>query len=350
MSQQLLTLLDKLNEIHMLSEEELFLLIREHTPVSDDYLFALAREACGRVYGNKVFVRGLIEITNHCKNDCLYCGIRRSASGTVRYRLSIEQILQCCENGYAMGIRTFVLQGGEDASLSREHLVDLIQTIKENYPDCAVTLSLGEWSADDYRAFRLAGADRYLLRHETADEKHYSSLHPAEQTFENRMRCLCDLKNIGYQVGCGFMVGSPGQKKEHLVRDLCFIKQFQPHMVGIGPFIPHHDTPFANEQAGSIKETLFLIGILRLLDPHLLLPATTALDTMDAHGWEKGIKAGANVVMVNLTPEDERSKYLLYDNKNRANDRVTAGKNKLSERIVSAGCEIAWVRGDYKYD
>lgn len=350
MSQQLLTLIDQLSQTHMLSEEALLLLLREHTPASDGYLFALAREACGSVYGNKVFVRGLIEITNHCKNDCLYCGIRRSASSTVRYRLSMEQILQCCENGYVMGIRTFVLQGGEDASFSREQLVEMIQTIKENYPDCAVTLSLGEWSADDYREFRMAGADRYLLRHETADEKLYASLHPAAQTFENRMQCLDDLKKEGYQVGCGFMVGSPGQKEEHLVRDLCFIKQFQPHMVGIGPFIPHHDTPFANERAGSIRQTLFLLGILRLLNPRLLLPATTALDTIDVHGWEKGIEAGANVVMVNLTPEDERSKYLLYDNKNRANDRVTAGKNKLSKRIASTGCEIAWVRGDYKYD
>ena len=331
-----------------LRREDLIALITQATPESDEYLFAQARKVREEIYGKAVYMRGLIEFTNYCKNDCYYCGIRRSAAHADRYRLSEEQILNCCENGYALGFRTFVLQGGEDGYYTDERIVSMVEKIKEKYPDCALTLSIGERDRESYQAFYDAGADRYLLRHETADEDHYRLLHPAQLSLAHRKQCLRQLKEIGYQVGCGFMVGSPGQTPECLVEDLLFIKELAPHMVGIGPFVPHHDTPFADQPQGGLELTLRLLAIIRLMQPHVLLPATTALGTIDPRGREKGILAGANVVMPNLSPGDVRKKYLLYDNKICTGDEAAECVNCLGNRIASTGYELVNDRGDYK--
>lgn len=310
-------------------------------------LAARARNVARRIYGNKVYIRGLIEFTNYCKNDCLYCGIRRSNRCVERYRLSEEQILSCCAEGYELGFRTFVLQGGEDSYFTDERICTLISEIKRNYPDCAVTLSIGEKERESYQAYFDAGADRYLLRHETANEEHYNSLHPAEMSLANRKRCLWDLKEIGYQTGCGFMVGSPGQTVETLYEDLMFIKELQPEMVGIGPFIPQKDTPFGDKKAGTMEMTLRLLSIIRLLHPKVLLPSTTALGTIHPQGREKGILSGANVVMPNLSPVNVREKYKLYDNKICTGDEAAECRFCMQKRMESIGYEVVTDRGDY---
>ena len=297
-------------------------------------------------YGNKIFTRGLIEFTNYCKNDCYYCGIRCSNQNAVRYRLTKEDIMECCETGYGLGFRTFVLQGGEDPYFTEERITQIVKGIKERYPDCAVTLSVGEKSFETYKAWRDAGADRYLLRHETANAEHYGALHPEKMTLINRKQCLYDLKKLGYQVGAGFMVGSPGQTLETLAEDLLFLKELEPQMVGIGPFIPHHDTKFANEKAGSVDMTLYLLSIIRILLPKVLLPATTALGTMDPDGREKGIMSGANVIMPNLSPLKNRKQYDLYDNKISMNEEAAEGKALLAKRVEKIGCYLADERGD----
>lgn len=312
------------------------------------YLFSRALETCRSVYGNAVFMRGLIELSNHCKNDCLYCGIRRSHTSVNRYRLTKEQVLECCSTGHGLGFRTFVLQGGEDGWYTDSVMVDIVASIRSQYPDCAITLSLGERSRESYQRLFDAGANRYLLRHETANAAHYASLHPAEMSFDNRMRCLQELKEIGYQVGCGFMVGSPGQTPETLFEDLQFIRRFEPQMVGIGPFIPASGTPFENEPAGSVETTLRLLAIIRLMNPRVLLPATTALGTMHPRGRERGILAGANVVMPNLSPKDHRKDYALYDNKLCTGDEAAECRVCLDRRIRTTGSQLVVDRGDYR--
>ena len=307
-----------------------------------------ARDVADDVYGKKVYIRGLIEISNYCRNDCLYCGIRRSNCNADRYRLSREQILGCCNAGYELGFRTFVMQGGEDAKFNDDLICDIIDAAKKKHPDCAITLSLGEKSRDSYKRFFDAGADRYLLRHETADKLHYEKLHPNDMSFDNRMRCLYDLKEIGYQVGCGFMVGSPYQTIEHLYKDIQFIKEFEPQMVGIGPFISHKDTPFSDKASGTMDATLRLLSIIRLIHPNVLLPATTALGTIHPKGREMGILAGANVVMPNLSPVNVREKYSLYDNKICTGEEAAECQNCLRNRMNSIGYEIVEDRGDYK--
>ncbi len=341
-------LIDKLELERTLSRTEFAALIDGRDDTSAEYLFERARAVCQRVYGHDVYMRGLIEFTNYCKNDCTYCGIRRSNASASRYRLTKEQILDCCATGYALGFRTFVLQGGEDPYYTDEKIVGIVRSIKSAYPDCAVTLSIGEKSADSYKAYFDAGADRYLLRHETANACHYGRLHPENMSFETRRQCLYDLKRIGFQVGCGFMVGSPHQTTDTIVDDLLFIKELDPHMVGIGPFIPHSATPFAGYPAGSLELTLFLLGIVRLMLPSVLLPATTALGTVDPRGREKGILAGANVVMPNLSPTDVRSKYLLYDNKICTGDEAAECRVCMQRRIESIGYHLTVSRGDYK--
>lgn len=306
----------------------------------------LADKRCSENYGDAVFLRGLIEISSYCKNDCLYCGIRRSNRAAERYRLSEDEIMSCCENGYALGFRTFVLQGGEDGFFTDDVLCEIVGKIKKNYPDCAVTLSLGERSKDSYQRLFDAGADRYLLRHETADKAHYEKIHPPELSFENRMNCLKNLKEIGFQTGCGFMVGSPFQTTDDIVKDLLFIKGFEPQMVGIGPFISHKDTPFAGEKNGSLKLTLLLLTIIRLLLPKTLIPATTALGTISPNGREKGLEAGANVVMPNLSPVSVRKKYSLYDNKICTGEEAAECKGCLERRIKSVGKRVVCSRGD----
>lgn len=326
--------------------EELKLLLTTEDEESLCFLAEKAGETARAVYGNRVYIRGLIEFTNCCQNDCYYCGIRRSSPAS-RYRLTQEEIFSCCRHGYALGFRTFVLQGGEDGRNTDKEICDLVAGIRERYPDCAITLSIGEKPKESYKAYFDAGADRYLLRHETADRAHYRSLHPPAMSFENRVRCLYDLKEIGFQTGCGFMVGSPGQTAETIYADLQFIRSFAPEMVGIGPFIPHQDTPFRDRPAGTLSRTLRLLSIIRLLSPHVLLPATTALGTIHPEGRERGILAGANVVMPNLSPEEVRGKYSLYDNKLCTGGEAAEGLAALKKRFSEIGYEIAVTRGDF---
>lgn len=301
-----------------------------------------------QVYGRDVFIRGLIEFTNYCRNDCFYCGIRRSNACAQRYRLTREEILACCRTGYGLGFRTFVLQGGEDPFFTTERLAELVRAIKRAYPDCAVTLSVGEKDRATYQAWFDAGADRYLLRHETADEGLYRRLHPEELSLQNRMRCLRDLKDIGYQVGCGFMVGAPFQTPEMLLKDLRFLQAFQPHMVGIGPFIPHRDTPFRDCPPGTAQMTLRLLAIIRLMLPHVLLPATTALGTVQSDGRQLGMGYGANVVMPNLSPLSVRKKYALYDNKISTGEEAAESVALLKQSMAAAGYRVVTARGDWK--
>lgn len=331
-----------------LSAEELGVLLATDDPAVLEELRSRASETARSVYGNRVYIRGLIEFTNYCKNDCYYCGIRRDNRNAERYRLTEEQILSCCASGYELGFRTFVLQGGEDPYYTDDKICNLVSAIRERYTDCAITLSIGEKSRESYQAYFDAGADRYLLRHETADILHYGKLHPAEMSLKNRMRCLYDLKEIGYQTGCGFMVGSPYQTVETLYEDLMFIKKLKPEMVGIGPFIPQKDTPFGEEAAGTMDRNLRLLSIIRLMHPHVLLPATTALGTIHPKGREKGILAGANVVMPNLSPVNVREKYKLYDNKICTGDEAAECRFCMQRRMESIGYQVVTDRGDYK--
>ena len=346
--QTLVEIIDQIKNEQTIQREQLQALLETTDEQAVSYLRDTARKVADDIYGKQVFIRGLIEFTNYCKNDCIYCGIRRSNPNAQRYRLTEEEILSCCANGYELGFRTFVLQGGEDPYFSDERICDIVAKIKQDYPDCAVTLSIGEKDKASYQAFYDAGADRYLLRHETADEAHYQSLHPAEMSFQHRIQCLYDLKEIGYQVGCGFMVGSPGQTVDTLYEDLMFIKKLQPHMVGIGPFIPQKDTPFGQEPAGTMEQTLRLLSIIRLIHPHVLLPSTTALGTIHPLGREKGIQAGANVVMPNLSPVAVREKYKLYDNKICTGDEAAECRHCMARRMESVGYQVVVSRGDFK--
>ncbi len=347
-TEKIFSLIDSLEQQHTLSLMEYEYLITHRCPEAARVLSEKASRMCRRIYGNAIYIRGLIEISNFCKNDCLYCGIRRSNRNCDRYRLTADEILKCCEEGHALGFRTFVLQGGEDSFFTDDIMCDIIRKIKNQYPDCAVTLSLGERSRSSYLALFEAGADRYLLRHETADEEHYKKLHPPDMSFSNRMQCLQELRDIGYQVGCGFMTGSPYQTASALAQDLKFVEAFHPDMCGIGPFIPHTSTPFYHMPAGDAELTCYLLSILRLIYPPVLLPATTALGTIDPEGREKGILAGANVVMPNLSPVSVRSKYQLYNNKACTGDESAQNKNSLSQRMEAIGYEIVTCRGDIK--
>ena len=340
-------LLDKLETNKNLTDDELTLLIEDNAPELAAELALRARAVREKIYGKKVYIRGLIEFTNYCRNNCYYCGIRRDNGKAQRYRLTHEEILACCAAGYQLGFRTFVLQGGEDSYFTDDRLTELIRAIKKSHPDCAVTLSVGERERYSYERLFEAGADRYLLRHETADKAHYESLHPAELSHEHRLQCLRDLKAIGYQVGCGMMIGSPGQTTEHLIKDLRFLQELQPEMVGIGPFIPQHNTPLANSQAGTAELTLKLLSIIRLLLPQVLLPATTALGTIDPQGREKGLLAGANVLMPNLSPVAVREKYALYDNKICMGEEAAECIRCLSKRVEATGYRIVKDRGDH---
>ncbi len=340
-------LIDKLESEKYLSKEEFCTLIDSRNEETAEYLFKKASDIRDKNYGKRVFVRGLIEFTNYCKNNCLYCGIRGGNTKAERYRLSKDEILECCAHGYELGFRTFVLQGGEDPYFTDEMIVDIVKNIKKNHPDCAVTLSIGEKSRESYQKFFDAGTDRYLLRHETANATHYSKLHPKNLLLENRVKCLYDLKDIGFQTGSGFMVGSPYQTTENLAEDMLFLHELRPHMVGIGPFISHKDTPFANESSGTLELTLFMLGLLRLMLPHALLPSTTALGTIAPDGRERGVLAGGNVVMPNLSPLSVRKKYLLYDNKICTGDEAAESLNNLRQRMKGIGYEVVTDRGDY---
>ncbi|MBR5369661.1 MAG: [Lachnospiraceae bacterium] len=338
---------DKLATDRNLSDEEFLEVICAPFGEIDELLAERAREVREKYYGKDVYLRGLVEFSNICRNNCYYCGIRRDNKNFDRYRLTKEQILSCADTGYELGFRTIVLQGGEDRHFTAEIMADIISVIKEKHSDCAVTLSIGEMEREEYEIMFRAGADRYLLRHETADKEHYEKLHPAGMSFEHRMNCLKVLKEIGYQVGCGMMIGSPYQEPRHLVKDLRFLIDFKPEMVGIGPFIPHHDTQFANFEAGSVPLTLRLLSVIRLILPDVLLPATTALGTVDPKGREKGLLAGANVIMPNLSPTDVRDKYLLYDNKICTGEEAAECIRCMERRVKSVGYNVAMTRGDH---
>lgn len=338
--------IEKLETKRSLSLDEYAFLIKNRTPEAAEMLRTKAVETRKRIYGDKIFIRGLIEISNICKNDCLYCGIRCSNKNCDRYRLSKEQILACCDEGYVLGFRTFVMQGGEDPFFYDETLCEIVAEIKRRYPDCAVTLSMGERNKESYQQLYDAGADRYLLRHETADKKHYQKLHPSSMSFDTRMECLKNLREIGFQTGCGFMVGSPYQTVECLAKDLKFIEEFQPDMCGIGPFIPHSATPFYDMPAGSIELTCYLLSVIRLIKPNILLPATTALGSMSENGREKGILCGANVIMPNLSPMSERKKYTLYNNKLISGNESAQEIENLKNSMKSIGYSIVCDRGD----
>ena len=341
------SLIDKLAQKSILQKEEWIFLLSNRDPEIAEYAFEKARQISLQYFGNKVFARGLIEFTNVCRNNCFYCGIRAGNKKATRYRLTKEEILTCCSIGNNLGFKTFVLQGGEDPFFTDEKLLNIITAIKEKYPDNALTLSLGERSYASYLAFKNAGVDRYLLRHETANSEHYSKLHPHNLSDIPRKKCLIDLKSIGFQTGTGFMVGSPYQTVENLAEDMLFIADFKPQMLGIGPFIPHKDTPFADFPAGSVELTLFLLALSRLLLPKVLLPATTALGTLDLHGREKAVLAGANVVMPNLSPLHVREQYMLYNNKIATGLEAAEGVQKLAENMATVGYELVHERGDY---
>ena len=347
MTEKMFELIERLERENSLSLEEYQYLIDNRDDESACLLREKADKARRRVYGNKVFIRGLIEISNICKNDCLYCGIRKGNRNCQRYRLSEEDILTCCKEGYGLGFRTFVMQGGEDGFFTDEVMCSIIRKIKKSYPDCAVTLSLGERSEESYRRLFEAGADRYLLRHETADKEHYGKLHPKNLSWDKRMECLRNLKKIGFQTGCGFMVESPLQTSEQLAKDLKFVEEFSPEMCGIGPFIPHNETVFRDEKAGSCELTCYLLSIVRLIKPTILLPSTTALGTIDKEGREKGILSGGNVVMPNLSPLSVRKKYMLYDGKISTDEEAAENLMRLKEKIRAIGFEVVTDRGDF---
>ena len=339
-------LIRKLNQEHSLSMAEWEQLFENYSKEDVTYAMELARNIAVEKFGKKIYFRGIIEFTNYCKCDCFYCGIRKSNRECQRYRLELSDILACCAAGYENGFRTFVLQGGEDVWFHDERMCEIVRTIKKEYPDCAVTLSLGERSFESYKVLKEAGAERYLLRHETADAEHFGVLHPSYQTLESRMECLKHLKVLGYQTGCGIMVGTPGQSVKTLAKDMKFMEEFQPAMIGVGPFLPHKDTPLKDETNGSVELTLYILALCRIMLPNVLLPATTALGTVEAEGRKQGVLAGCNVVMPNLSPLSVRKKYMLYDEKAGTDISAAQGIAILRKQMDEIGYEVVVGRGD----
>lgn len=344
----MIKLIDKLGKYRILSKQEYIKLLSDINEAEREYLHKKAREVAKIHFASKIYSRGLIEISNYCKADCFYCGIRKGNKNVERYRLTKDEILSCCEIGYDLGFRTFVMQSGEDPYFTDDILIDIISNIREKYPECAITLSIGERSKESYQKLYDAGANRFLLRHETYDSEHYSKLHPPVQTAQNRQACLKSLKDIGFQTGTGIMVGSPYQTNENIAEDFLFIGKLKPEMVGIGPFIPHTDTPFRDKEAGDVIKTLIILSIVRLMLPNALLPSTTALGTINSNGREMGILAGANVVMPNLSPLKDRKKYSLYNNKIGTGDEAAEGRAGLKKRISDIGYELVDDRGDFE--
>lgn len=341
-------LISRLESEHSLSRDEWYQLLDTYSDEDRLYAASKARVLADTIYGKDVFIRGIVEFSNICKNNCYYCGLRAANSRLERYRLSEEDIYECCRQGYEYGFRTFVLQSGEDLHYDTEMICRIVSTLKKDFPECAITLSIGEKSYEEYKAYREAGADRYLLRHETANRAHYERLHPEDMSWDNRMRCLSDLKKLGYQTGCGIMIGSPYQTTDCIVDDMLFMEKFRPEMIGLGPFLPHSDTPFKDMSKGSYEMTLFLISLSRLMLPRVLLPATTALGTIRPNGREQGILAGANVIMPNLSPVKVRDKYMLYDNKICTGDSSRECRGCIEARMKHIGYNVVISRGDYK--
>lgn len=341
-------LIERLNREHRLDKEQWEQLFDTYTEEDREFAAELARTIAVKNFGKKIYFRGIVEFSNICKNDCFYCGIRKSNRNVERYRLNADQIMACCEAGYNNGFRTFVLQGGEDGWFNDDRMVEIVSRIRKAYPDCAITLSLGERSRESYEKLFAAGADRYLLRHETADETHYGVLHPSEMNWANRIRCLRDLKDIGYQTGCGIMVGTPGQTPATLAKDMLFMEEFQPEMIGVGPFLPHKDTPFKDQEKGSVSMTLFILALCRIMLPNVLLPSTTALGTVNSDGRKQGVLHGCNVIMPNLSPEDTRKNYMLYDNKAGTNLTASEGIRIVRQEMEDIGYEMVEGRGDFE--
>ena len=340
-------LIDQLKTSHSLTTKEWEQLFSTYTKEDVEYATALARTISVENFGKTIYFRGIIEFSNFCKCDCYYCGIRRSNACAQRYRLEPSDIYECCKEGYENGFRTFVLQGGEDGWFNDDRMCEIVKIIKEVYPDCAVTLSLGERSYESYKRLKEAGADRYLLRHETADEKHFSELHPKAQTVHSRLQCLRDLKALGYQTGCGIMVGTPGQTPKVIATDMKFMEEFRPEMIGVGPFLPHKDTPFKDAEKGSVELTLFILALCRIMLPKVLLPSTTALGTLETDGRKQGVLAGCNVIMPNLSPLSVRKKYMLYDEKAGTDISAAEGIALLRQQMEEIGYEVVIGRGDF---
>lgn len=344
---KIMGLIDELHLECRLSKEDYLYMLNNITAEEAEYLHSKASEVAKEHYGNTVYMRGLIEFSNYCMQNCNYCGIRLDNNEVDRYRLTKEDILKCARLGYDLGYRTFVLQSGEDPYFNVDRITDIVREIKRLYPECAVTLSMGEKTTEEYEAYYKAGADRYLLRHEAASHRLYEHLHPNTMDLDNRLKCLNEIKKIGFQVGCGFMVGSPTQTNEDLVEDLLYVEELMPHMCGIGPYISHSETPLKGNRNGTVPETRVMLSLVRLINPKVLLPSTTALGTIDKLGREKALKAGANVVMPNLSPTDVREKYELYENKICTGDEAAHCRGCIERRINFAGFEVDMSRGDH---
>ena len=347
MNEKIKNLIEKLKNKNKLSVDDFQYVLENYTKEDFDYIKDIASKIAIENFGKKIYFRGIIEFSNICKNDCLYCGIRRSNDNVDRYRLTLDEILECCAEGYEYGYRTFVLQSGEDGHFNDETMVNVVSSIREKYKDCAITLSIGERSGESYKKLFDAGANRFLLRHEAANKELYEKIHPSVQSWEERFRCLRDLKDIGYQVGAGMMIGVPYQTLRNIAEDLVFIQNFNPHMVGIGPFIPHKDTPFRNEKAGSIEISLLTLSLVRIMLPKVLLPSTTALGSLDGEGRKQGVLHGCNVIMPNLSPMSVRKKYLLYDNKAGIENDAKTSIDILRKQMEEIGYEVVVTRGDY---
>lgn len=342
-------LINKLYELNDLTENEILYLLLNMDTDSQQYLFKLADISRKKFYEDKVYVRGLIEFSSFCKNTCKYCGLRRQNKTAQRIRMTKEDIISCCNAGYSLGIRTFVLQSGEDSFFNNNKLADIVTEIKRCFPSAAITLSIGERDKESYKRLFEAGADRFLLRHETADKSLYNDLHQG-MSFENRLRCLRDLKNIGYQSGSGFIVGVPGQTDQTIAKDLILLKELYPSMIGIGPFIPHPLTPLSNYPTGSVKKTLWCMAIARLLVPDALIPVTTALAVLQpSDGWDIGLKAGANVIMPNLTPPKLKESYEIYKGKSILQDSAKKDLERINKHIKKSGYKTDIGRGDHVF-
>lgn len=323
---------------HNLEKSEIIQLLNS----DGNELFKTADEVRQEFVGDEVHLRGLIEFTNICRQTCKYCGIRRENSKVNRYRLSKDEIISMARHGVRNGFKTLVMQGGEDSFFTKDLICEIIFEIKKM--DVALTLSLGERSFEDYKAFKDAGADRYLLRIETTDKELYKSVHPG-MSFENRKRCLYDLKSLGYETGTGCLIGLPGQTVESLADDILFFKELDADMVGVGPFIPHPETPFAKSSCGSFNLALKVMAITRLLLPNINIPATTAMETLSPNGRLIALQSGANVFMPNITEGVSPSKYEIYPDKSGINGAKNGIIGEINENLKVIGRYVSDTKG-----
>jgi biotin synthase len=307
-------------------------------------LFAMADDIRKRYFKDEVHIRGIIEFSNYCMKNCFYCGLRRDNKTIERYRISEDEIIDTALKAGELGYKTILLQSGEDGGYTIEGLCAIIKRIRSNL-DCAITLSLGEKSFDEYRSLRDAGADRYLLRFETSDRGLFNKLKP-DSSYENRLDCIKNLKKLGFQVGSGFMVGLPGQTYEILADDILLLRELDLDMIGIGPFLSHHNTPLGNSASGTLDLTLRALAIIRILMPDVHIPATTAMGTVEKGGREKALQCGANVIMPNVTPIKYRKYYEIYPNKICIDDAPSDCRACIEGMLKSLGRAAATNKGD----